>query len=180
MWTLSAVCRPAGGAELSRLGWAGCQVLTSTSWVVIHPLPLPPPRVCSRARSGDASGHRAPGTDQLEPWLRSLRVSTGGQREGGQAPRPRRRSPRFPACPAEAETRQRLLRTVKKEVGAATPRVTGPPRAPGCRWLCMANQGGGERGGRWKTGVSVRGALRCRNGRCLGGTWWRGRFSFLG
>lgn len=65
-------------------------------------------------------------TDQHEPWLQYLRVSMRGRREGGQAPQPPLSSPPFPACPAEAETRQRLLRTVKKEVGAATPgdRVT--------------------------------------------------------
>lgn len=88
----------------------------------------------SQLQQGAERGRvRAQGTDQLEPWLRSLRVSTGGQREGGQAPRPRCRSPRFPACPAEAETRQRLLRTVKKEVGSATARVT--------TWLAVAVHG---------------------------------------
>lgn len=57
---LCAVSCPGGGAELSRVTWAVCQVLTSASWAVIHPLPVPPPRGCSRARSGDASGHPVP------------------------------------------------------------------------------------------------------------------------
>lgn len=116
---LSAVVCPGGGAELSLPGAGGADGWEGSD---VHVLGChssaagPAPHGCSRARSRDA-----PATDQHEPWLLSLRVSTGGRREGGQAPWPRRRSPRFPACPAEAETRQRLLRTVKKEVGAATP-----------------------------------------------------------
>lgn len=116
---LSAIVCPGGGAELSRARAGGADWWEGSD---VHVLGChssaagPAPHGCSRARSRDA-----PATDQHEPWLLSLRVSTGGRREGGQAPWPRRCSPRFPACPAEAETRQRLLRTVKKEVGAATP-----------------------------------------------------------
>lgn len=81
----------------------------------------------------------------------------GGQREGGQAPQPPLSSPPFPACPAEAETRQRLLRTVKKEVGAATPGRQGHrghPAGSDCAWLTRAGAGEGFRGeGSWVLGV---------------------------
>lgn len=61
------------------------------------------------------------------------------------------------------------------------PRVTGPPRAPGWRWLCMVNQGGGRGNARKRVFQCVR-PSGCRNGRCLGGTlpWGWGRFSVLG
>lgn len=113
MRMLSAVQEAAlnshGGREGSDVHILGC-----------HSSPFGP--APSRLQLGAEQGRvRVQGTDQLEPCLRFLRVSTDGRREGGQAPWPRRRSPRFPACPAEAETRQRLLRTVKKEVGVATP-----------------------------------------------------------
>jgi hypothetical protein len=82
-------------------------------------------------------------------------------REEGRARVSRAADPRCPACPAEAETRQRLLRTVKKEVGAGHPMVG--PAQPGDR--------GSYRGDPWRRGGHLGG---CGLGSSLGvqvGVW---------
>lgn len=112
-----------------------------------------PARLQLRSPRPGAGAAAARDSDRsARPWLRARRVrgrgarGARGRREGSPGPGPQSPVTALPSCPTEAETRQRLLRTVKKEVGAgagagaATP--GGGERVPQEGWPVAAATSG--------------------------------------